>query len=103
MEMHIHLITPPLPIISKRNGCEGYSSNTYTHAKFELTGSMGTSTNYDFFVAFNAKYQNITTYGKWFKWQHETLTQQFCPVVMNHLNNTLSILIQINPELLAIV
>ena len=72
---HIELITL-LTIIYVGHGCEGYRSNSFIHAEYEVTSTIGTTVQNNFFVTFYAQYQNITRYGVWLKPLLETLTDE---------------------------
>ena len=96
-------IKPPLTIISVGNGCEGYSSNIYIPAKTELTSQIDTTSRQQFFLGFNEKYQNLSSYGMWQSMTFETLTdeeklkiqsklKEFPPMVLNHLKKRISLI-----------
>ena len=55
-------IYPPLRIIDIGNGCEAFSSTIYIPAKSELTATMQSLTRSQFFLKYNFKYINISTF-----------------------------------------
>ena len=55
-------IHPPLQIIDIGNGCEVFSSTIYIPAKSELTATMQSLTRSKFFLQYNFKYINISTF-----------------------------------------
>ena len=55
-------IHPPLCIIDIGNGCEAFSSTIYIPAKSELTATMQSLTRSQFFLQYNFKYINISTF-----------------------------------------
>ena len=55
-------IHPPLQIIDIGNGCEAFSSTIYIPAKSELTATMQSLTRSQFFLQYNFKYINISTF-----------------------------------------
>ena len=96
-DTYIEEITPPLKIIYIGNGCEGYSSSITIPAKSELTSQIDAPERSAFFLSFNDKYQNISSYGIWYKLPKIELTQEeinafgihlseFPPMILNHLN-----------------
>ena len=96
-DTYIEDITPPLKIVYIGNGCEGYSSSITIPAKSELTSQIDTPERSAFFLSFNDKYQNISSYGIWYKLPKIELTQEeintfgihlseFPPMILNHLN-----------------
>ena len=58
--MHVLHIILPLYIASIENDCDGYRPNLYITAKLELSGSIDTSMQRYFFIAFNALYPNLS-------------------------------------------
>ena len=96
-DTYIEEITPPLKIVYIGNGCEGYSSSITIPAKSELTSQIDAPERSAFFLSFNDKYQNISSYGIWYKLPKIELTQEeidafgihlseFPPMILNHLN-----------------
>ena len=97
-ETTIAYIKPPLTILHIGNGCEAYNSNLFIPAKSELTSKGDDSlVRIKFFIKFNEKYQDITTYGmfellgfqKLTKKEMEELPMKISklpPMTLNHLN-----------------
>ena len=64
METHIITIKPPLQIVDIGNGCEAYSASIYIPAKLELTATLQSLTQSQFFLDYNFNYTNVTSlYG----------------------------------------
>ena len=55
-------IPPPLCIIDIGNGCEAFSTNIYIPAKSELTATFQSVTRSQFFLKYNLKYENLTSF-----------------------------------------
>ena len=55
-------IHPPLQIIDIGNGCEAFSSTIYIPTKSELTAMMQSLTRSQFFLQYNFKYINMSTF-----------------------------------------
>ena len=51
METHVIMIKPPLQIVDIGNGCEAYSASIYIPAKSELTTTLQSITQSQFFLA----------------------------------------------------
>ena len=49
METHVIIIYPPLQKVDIGNGCEAYSASIYIPAKSELTATMQSITNHNYF------------------------------------------------------
>ena len=62
-DSHLEDIKPPLMIVYRGDGCEGYSSNLFIPAKSELTSEDETLTRHVFFLDFNDQYQDLTKYS----------------------------------------
>ena len=64
METHVIAIKPPLQIVDISNGCEAYSAGIYIPAKSELTATLQSITQSQFFLDYNFNYTNVTSsYG----------------------------------------
>ena len=55
-------IHPPLQIIDIGNGCEAFSSTIYIPAKSELNATMQSVTRSQFFLQYNFKYINMSSF-----------------------------------------
>ena len=75
-ETTIEQIKPPIHVLKIGNGCEGYSNTVSIPAKSEITTQFHDNDRSDFFLAFNAQYQNITAYGNWLKIPKAKLTEE---------------------------
>ena len=61
-QTHVVTIPPPLHIIDIGNGCEAFSTNIYIPAKSELTATFQSVTHSQFFLKYNLKYKNLTSF-----------------------------------------
>ena len=74
MEMNVITIKPPLQIVDIGNGCEAYSSSIYIPAKSEITTTMQSITQSQFFLDYNFNYTNMSNFLIWHKTNFATLT-----------------------------
>ena len=74
METHVITIKPPLQIVDIDNGCEAYSASIYIPAKSELTTTLQSVTQSQFFLAYNFNYTNVSNFLIWHKTNFATLT-----------------------------
>ena len=74
METNVITVKPPLQIVDIGNGCEAYSSSIYIPAKSELTATMQSVTQSQFFLAYNFNYTNMSNFLIWHKTNFATLT-----------------------------
>ena len=64
METCVITIKPPLQIMDIGNGCEAYSTSIYILARSELTTTLQSITQSQFFLDYNFNYTNVTSlYG----------------------------------------
>ena len=71
---HIITIKPPLQIVDIGNGCEAYSASIYIPAKLELTTTIQSVTQSQFFLDYNFNYTNVSKFLIWDKTNFATLT-----------------------------
>ena len=76
METHVVTIHPPLQIVDIGNGCEAYSTSIYIPAKSELTATMQSLTQSQFFLDYNFNYTNISNFVVWYKTNFVNLTKE---------------------------
>ena len=74
MEMNVITIKPPLQIVDIGNGCEAYSASIYIPAKSELTTTLQSITQSQFFLDYNYNYTNVNNFLIWHKTNFATLT-----------------------------
>ena len=74
METHVIMIKPPLQIVDIGNGCEAYSASIYIPAKSELTTTLQSITQSQFFLYYNFNYTNVSNFLIWHKTNFATLT-----------------------------
>ena len=74
METRIIMIKPPLQIVDNGNGCESYSASIYIPAKSELTTTLQSITQSQFFLDYNFNYTNVSNFLIWHKTNFATLT-----------------------------
>ena len=74
METHVITIKPPLQIVGISNGCEAYSVSIYIPAKSELTTTLQSITQSQFFLDHNFNYTNVSNFLIWHKTNFATLT-----------------------------
>ena len=67
METNVITVKPPLQIVDIGNGCEAYSSSIYIPAKSELTVTMQSVTQSQFFLEYNFNYTNVSNFLIWHK------------------------------------
>ena len=67
METHVITIKPPLQIVDIGNGCEAYATSIYILAKSELTTTLLSITQSQFFLDYNFKYTNVSNFLIWYK------------------------------------
>ena len=76
METHVITIQPPLQIIDIGNGCKAYSASIYIPAKSELTTTIHSVTQSQFFLEYNFNYTNVTNFLVWYKTDFTNLTNE---------------------------
>ena len=74
METHVITIKPPIQIMDIGNGCEAYSASIYIPAKSELTTTLQSITQSQFFLDYNFNSTNINNFLIWHKTNFATLT-----------------------------
>ena len=74
METCVITIKPPLQIVDISNGCEAYSASIYIPAKSELTATLQSITQSQFFLDYNFNYTNVSNFLIWHKSNFATLT-----------------------------
>ena len=74
METHFITIKPPLQIVDIGNRCEAYSASIYIPAKLELTTTVQSLTQSQFFLDYNLNYTNVSKFLIWHKTDFATLT-----------------------------
>ena len=74
METRVIMIKPPLQIVDIGNGCEAYSASIYIPAKSELTTTLQSITQSQFFLDYNFNYTNVSNFLVWHKTNFATLT-----------------------------
>ena len=67
METHVITIKPPLQIVDIGKGCEAYAASIYIPAKSELTTTLQSIIQSQFFLDYNFKYTNMSNFLIWFK------------------------------------
>ena len=76
METHVITIQPPLHIIDIGNGYKAYSASIYIPAKSELTATIRSVTQSQFFLEYNFNYTNVTNFLVWYKTDFANLTNE---------------------------
>ena len=76
METHVITIQPSLQIIDIGNGCEAYSASIYIPGKSELTATIHSVTQSQFFLEYNFNYTNVTNFLVWYKTDFANLTNE---------------------------
>ena len=74
METCVITIKPPLQIVDIGNGCKAYSASIYIPAKSELTTTLQSVTQSQFFLDYNFNYTNVSNFLVWHKTNFATLT-----------------------------
>ena len=74
MKTRVITIKPPLQIVDIGNGCEAYSTSIYILAKSELTTTLQSITQSQFFLKYNFNYTNVSNFLIWYKSDFATLT-----------------------------
>ena len=74
METGVITIKPPLQIVDIGNGCKAYSASIYIPAKSELTTTLQSVTQSQFFLGYNFNYTNVSNFLIWHKTNFATLT-----------------------------
>ena len=74
METCVITIKPPLQIVNIGNGCKAYSASIYIPAKSELTTTLQSVTQSQFFLDYNFNYTNVSNFLIWHKTDFATLT-----------------------------
>ena len=74
METHVLTIKPPLQIVDIGNGCKAYSASIYIPAKSELTTTIQSIMQSQFFLDYNFNYTNVSNFLIWHKTNFATLT-----------------------------
>ena len=67
METHVITIKPPLQIVDIGNGCKAYSASIYIPAKSELTATLQSVMQSQFFLDYNFNYTNVSNFLIWHK------------------------------------
>ena len=67
METCIITIKPPLQIVDIGNGCKAYAASIYILAKSELTATLQSVTQSQFYLDYNFKYTNVSNFLIWYK------------------------------------
>ena len=67
METCVITIKPPLQIVDIGNGCKAYAASIYIPAKSELTATLQSITQSQFFLDYNFKYTNVSNFLIWYK------------------------------------
>ena len=62
METRVITIKPPLQIVDIGNGCKAYSASIYIPAKSELTTTLQSVTQSQFFLDYNFNYTNMSNF-----------------------------------------
>ena len=76
METRVITIKPPLQIVDIGNGCKAYSASIYIPAKFELTATLQSLTQSQFFLDYNFNYTNVSNFLVWYKSDFAKLTPE---------------------------
>ena len=76
METHVITIKPPLQIVDIGNGCEAYSASIYILAKSELTATLQSLTQSQFFLEYNFNYTDMGNFLIWYKSDFAKLTNK---------------------------
>ena len=74
METRVITIKPPLQIVDIGNGCEVYSASIYIPAKSELTATLQSVIQSQFFLDYNFNYTNVSNFLIWHNTNFATLT-----------------------------
>ena len=74
METCVITIKPPLQIVDIGNGCKAYSASIYIPAKSELTTTLQSVTQSQFFLDCKFNYTNMSNFLIWHKTNFATLT-----------------------------
>ena len=74
METCVITIKPPLQIVDIGNGCKAYSASIYIPAKSELTTTLQSVIQSQFFLDYNFNYTNVSNFLMWHKTNFATLT-----------------------------
>ena len=74
METCVITIKPPIQIVDIGNRCEAYSASIYIPAKSELTTTLQSITQSQFFLDYNFNYTNVSNFLIWHKTNFATLT-----------------------------
>ena len=74
METCVITIKPHLQIVDIGNGCKAYSASIYIPLKSELTTTLQSVTQSQFFLDYNFNYTNLSNFLIWHKTNFATLT-----------------------------
>ena len=77
METCVITIKAPLQIVDIGNGCEAYSASIYILAKSELTATLQSITQSQFFLEYNFNYTNMSNCLVWYKSDFAKLMKKF--------------------------
>ena len=88
-------IEPPLCILNIGNGCEAFSSTLYILAKSELTTTMQSITRSQFFLKYNYRYVNMSSFIVY----HEMTFAQLTPEEVANLQAKIQTLEPMNMKL----
>ena len=67
METHVITIKPPLQIVDIGIGRKAYAASIYIPAKSELSATLQSITQSQFFLDYNFKYTNMSNFFVWYK------------------------------------
>ena len=76
METSVITIKPPLQIVDIGNGCEAYSASIYIPSKSELSATLQSITQSQFFLDYNFNYTNVSNFLIWYKLDFTKLTPE---------------------------
>ena len=74
MKTCVITIKPPLQIVDIGNGCEAFSASIYILARSELTTTLQSITQSQFFLQYNFNYTNVSKFFIWHKSDFAKLT-----------------------------
>ena len=66
MDTHVITIKPHLQIVYIGNGCKAYAASIYIPATLELTTTLQSITQSQFFLDYNVKYTNMSNFLIWY-------------------------------------
>ena len=74
METQVVIVSPPLWMVDMGNGCEAYSAGIYIPAKSELTATLQSVAQSQFFLDYGFDCTNMSSYLVWHGMDFATLT-----------------------------